>query len=125
MSRNRRRHNELPVRALSPWIIVGVMTLVAGMCWVYLQNEKHARGKEIKALENQLAELQTLNKSLAPRIADLSSRAALQKRLSAGTIKMVPITPEKLVVLNVPPRGTLSASAATDEIRAVSNRGDR
>jgi len=100
------------------------MTLVGGMSWVYLQNEKHARGREIKALETQLAELQTLNKSLAPRIADLSSRAALQKRLAAGTIKMVPIAPEKLVVLNAPPRGTLSA-VATDEIRTVSIRGDR
>ena len=125
MSLNRRRrHNELPVRALSPWLIVGIMTLVGGLCWVYLQNEKHARGKEIKALETQLAELQTLNKSLAPRIADLSSRAALQKRLAAGTIKMVPIVPEKLVVLNAPLRGTLSA-VATDEIRTVSNRGNR
>lgn len=92
------------------------------MSWVYFQNQRVTRGGEIKALEKQLATLQTQNKALSPRIAELSSRTALQKRLANGTIKMVPISPEKLVVLNTPARGSLAVAA--DEIRAVSNRGD-
>ncbi len=122
MSRNRRRHNnEVPMRALSPWLVIAVIALVGCMTWVYFKNQLHTRGREVKELEIALRELKTQNDALRPRIDTLSSRIALQKRLSEGFIRMVPITQDHIVQVTFaqPP------VAAEGEIRTVANEGAR
>ncbi len=123
MSRNRRRYNstnQVPVRALSPWVVIAMIALVAGMTWVYFKNQQHARGNQIKTLERQLAELNNQNEALSPKIATFSSRATLERRLNEGFIKMVPIMQSGIVSINLSRRPNGSPA---NEIRAVSNQG--
>jgi len=123
MSRNRRRHqNPLPVRSLSPWLLIAVIVLLGGMTRVYMKNRLVARGKEITEMEKQLDELQKQNKSLLPRIATLSSRTSLQKRLNDGFIKMMPIAQDRVVQVNFSHSSSAIARAG-DEIVPVSNPG--
>lgn len=124
MSRNRRRHsNQVPVRALSPWVVLCAIALIGGLSWVNIKNQIFTKGQEIKRLESQLAEIETQSKALDSRIAILSSRTALQKRVSDGFIKVIPIAQERVVQVNVGPNGVYASLAGGDEIRAVSNVG--
>lgn len=100
-------------------MLIALVALVGGLTWVYLTNQRHTRGDEIKALERQLSTLRLDNEALDAKIAMLSSRPALQRRLTEGFIKMVPITQDRIVQLNAPqPSG-----GSGDEIRVVSNEG--
>jgi hypothetical protein len=122
MSRNRRRHqNQVPIGDFSPWIIIAVVALVGGLTWVYFLNQRHTRGKEIKELETELAALKLDNEGLCTKIATLSSRPALQRRMTEGFIKMVPITQDRIVQLN----GSRTRTGSADEIQVVSNEGVR
>ena len=123
MSQNRRRHNnQVPIRALSPWLMVAMIALIGGMTWVYYKNQLVTRGREIKELEKELADLKTRNEALRPHIAELSSRTSLQRRLNEGFIKMVPISQNCIVQVAYKQPST-DGGSATDEIRAVSNEG--
>jgi len=118
MSRNYRRHNnKVPMRALSPWLIMAILALIGGMTWVYFKNQQQTRGNEIKALERELAALNTENEALRPKIAELSSRKALQIRLNEGFVKMVPITQAAIVQVALQQNN----ASSSDEIRTVSN----
>lgn len=120
MSRNRRRYNNtVPMRTLSPGIVIAVIALIGGMTWVYFKNQLHTRGREINELEKTLASLNTQNEALRPKIAALSSRSALQRRLQEGFVKMVPITQDRIVQVNFS-RPSLTGG---DELRTVSNEG--
>ncbi len=123
MSRNRRRHqNQVPIRALSPGLLLAFIVLAGGMSWVYLKNQDVSRGKEISALEKELKTLRIQNDALRSPIATLSSRTALQKRLNDGFISMVPITAERIVQVNFS-RSSGALALAGDEIVPVSNQG--
>ena len=119
MSHNRHRHNRnpIPVPALSLWLLVAVLALMGGMTWVYLKNQIHAGGREIKGLERQLADLNTQNDVLRSKITERSSRTALRRRLNDGFIKMIPITQDRIVQVN------FARPIGNDEIRVVSNEG--
>ena len=119
---NKRRHNanEVPIRALSPWLVFALILLVGGMTWVHSRNQLVTRGREIKEMEKQLRDLTIKNEALRPRIAALSSRTALQRRISDGFIKMVPITQDRIVQVNFT---RPLVSALGEEMRAVSNEG--
>ena len=122
MSRNRRRNqNQVPIGAFSPWMVIALVALVGGLSWVYLTNQRHTRGNEIKDLERQLATLRLDNEALRTKIATLSSRPALQRRMNEGFIKMVPITQDRIVQLN----SSQSSGGSADEIRTVANEGVR
>jgi len=125
MKSNRRRHqNQVPIRALSPWLIILFIGLVGGLTWVYLSNQQIARGREISKLEEQLKGLRNENVALRSPIATLSSRTALQKRLNDGFIKMVPIPSESIVQVNYN-RPSNQIAMAADEIVPVANTGVR
>lgn len=106
------------MRALSPWFVVAAILLLGGMTWVYFKNQLVTRGREIKDLEKQLAELNTGIEALRPKIAERSSRNSLQRRLDEGFIKMIPIKQDRIVqvTFNQPVETTQG-----NEIRAVSN----
>jgi hypothetical protein len=98
---NRRKHaNSIPVASLAKWVIAAFFLGVAGLSYVYFKNQLHATGTEIKALERQVAELDTSFEIVRGKISMLSSRAMLQRRLNEGFIKMVPISDDRIVRLN-------------------------
>jgi len=124
MSRNRRRNtNPVPIRALSPGLVLAAICLIGGMTWVYFKNQLVTRGKEIKALETELANLNIQNEALRPRIAELSSRTALQKRLNEGFIKLIPIPQDRIVQVSLGARSAREVALVGNEIRAVANPG--
>lgn len=126
MSLNRRRHaNALPLLSMARWILMAVFFGMAGLGYVYFKNQLHTSGVEIKRLERELAELQTSCEVAQAKIASLSSRTELQRRLNTGFIKMQPITDERIVRVSGPGVPGL-ASAEPGELRPVVNaRTDR
>ncbi len=119
MSYNRRRHaNSLPVASFVRWIVAAFFLIVVGLSYVYLKNQLHATGDKIKSLERELTNLQMKNEVARAKVASLSSRAALQRCLNEGFIKMKPIADTHIVRIN----GRTSQHAAS-EIQPVANTG--
>jgi len=117
MAQNRKKHaNSLPVASLARWIFLAFFLGITGLGYVYLKNQQASTGDEIKILERKLDEYTTQNNVLHGRISTLSSRTALQRRLNEGFIKMIPVSDDRIVRVNVAP-----ARIAAGEIRAVSN----
>ena len=120
MATNRRRfQNTVPVEAFSPWLIIAVLALLAGMTWVYFRNQLVRRGEDIAKMEKELVELGRKNEALKGRIAQLSTYSAMQKACNDGIIKMVKITPASIVHVDFPRR----SGSMDKEIRIVSNGG--
>ena len=117
MAHNRKKHtNTLPVASLARWIFVAFFIGVTGLGFVYLKNQLHSTGDEIKTLERKLDDLTTQNNLMHGRISSLSSRTMLQRRLNEGFIKMIPVSDDRIVRVGVQP-----SRLAAGEIRAVSN----
>lgn len=115
---NRKKHtNAVPYVALARWIVAAFFLAVVGLYYVYLKNQLHANGKQITKLEEELATLTKQNEIASTKIARLSSRTELQKRLAEGFIKMEPITGDRIVRL----KG--AEGYASNELRAVANTG--
>ena len=116
MASNRRRHaNAVPLASIATWVIGCVFLAGTGLGYVYLKNQIITTGTKTKALERELAELTTQDEVVRSKIALLSSRSALQRRLNDGFIKLVPITDDRLVRVGAPAR------KEAGELRAVSN----
>ena len=116
MPSNRRRHaNALPLLSLAMWIVIAGFLCASGLGYVYCKNQLHSSGTEINKLEKELAYLQTECVVAQSKIATLSSRAELQRKLNSGFIKLIPVTDDRIV------RVAPASSAAVGEIRAVSN----
>lgn len=114
---NRRLHaNTVPVAALSRWIIAAFFLGATGLSYVYLKNQMHATGDEIRTLEHQLADLETQNDVVNGKVSQLAARAYLQKRRAEGFIHLVPITDDRIV------RITTANGLAHNELRRVSNQ---
>jgi hypothetical protein len=71
-------------------------------------------------LEKQLVSLRSQNEVASGQIAALTSRAALQRRLKEGYIKMIPIAEQNIVRLNGAAR-----IAEEDAIQPVANDESR
>ncbi len=98
MNSNFKRHtNRLQFAALIRGVIITVFLGVAGLSYVYLKNQLHVCGTQRKALEQELNELISENNVMEAQISRLTSRAALQRRLDEGFVKLVPITSQSLV----------------------------
>ncbi|HWL51981.1 MAG TPA: hypothetical protein VNQ90_06075 [Chthoniobacteraceae bacterium] len=100
MSSKLRHQNKVPVRSLSPTILVAVIVLMGAMPWVYFKNQLVAGGRVQRGLEERLTELAAHNRALEARIASLSSRKALQERLDTGVIAMVPLEGQAIVKID-------------------------
>jgi hypothetical protein len=117
MAHNRKQNvNTLPAASLARWIFVAFFIGVTGLGYVYLKNQYHRTGDEIRNLERTYDDLVTQNNLMHGRISTLSSRTTLQRRLNEGFIKMIPVSDDRIVRVNVQP-----ARVASGEIRAVSN----
>lgn len=100
MSSKLRHQNKVPVRSLSPGVLIAVIVLMGAMPWVYFKNQLVAGGRVQRGLEERLTELCARNKVLEVRIASLSSRTALQARLDEGLISMVPLEGQAIVKID-------------------------
>ena len=96
-SNSKRRTNRLQLAALLRGVIITAFLGIAGLSYVYLKNQLHVCCSQRKALEQELSELISENNVMTAQISNLTSRAALQRRLDEGFIKLVPITNQSLV----------------------------
>ncbi len=103
MSRSRRKiSNPVDAASLARWIIIIAFLALTGLSYVYLNLQLHRLGDSKKVIENDLASLRSQNEVARVQIAALTSRAALQRRLKEGYLKMVPIADHNIVRLSVP-----------------------
>jgi hypothetical protein len=80
----------------------------------------HHLGDQQNKLEKQLASLRNQNEVATGQIAALTSRAALQRRLKEGYIKMFPIAEQNIVRLTAP-----ALADGEDAIQPVVNQETR
>jgi hypothetical protein len=119
MPGNRRRHaNALPIASFATWLIIGLFACGAGLGYVWCKNRLHRTGAQIEAVERELRELRNRNVGLQTKIASLSSTDALNRRFTDGFIKLVPIKPERIVVVN----GKASTGRETELQRVANER---
>lgn len=109
----RKQFNVIHAASLARWIIVTSFVAVAGLIYVYLTLQLHRLGDRKKVLENDLAGLHAQNEVANAQIAALTSRAALQRRLKEGYLKMEPISERNIVRITPRPTG--------DDVQPVSN----
>src|SRR5437762_11904300 len=103
MNRSRKKNwNRLEAASLARWIVLTGFFALTGLIYVYLTIQLYHLGDRKKALENELASLRTQNDVANVQIAALTSRSALQRRLKAGYLKMIPISERNIVRLSVP-----------------------
>ena len=121
MNRSRRKNfNAINAPALVRWIVLTLFIALTGLIYVYLSIQLHRLGDQQNKLEKQLASLRNQNEVATGQIAALTSRAALQRRLKEGYIKMIPIAEQNIVRLSAPAR-----SAEEDAIQPVANKETR
>jgi hypothetical protein len=117
MSRRRNNFNVVDAASLARWIMLTALVALTGLSYVYLTLQLYHLGDRKKALENELANLRTQNDVAASQIAALTSRAALQRRLKEGYLKMIPIAERNIVRLTIPSR-----PEGDDAVQPVSNK---
>lgn len=121
MSLNRRRHaNAVPLASIATWILLAAFFGTTGVYYVYCKNRLHVTGATIKRLERERDDLRNHNEAMRSRIALLSSRAELQRLYNNGAIKLIPITPDRIVRLS--DGGSI---ATEDDVRSVANERSR
>ena len=117
MNRSRRKNfNAIDAPSLARWILLTLFIALTGLIYVYLSIQLHRLGDQQNKLEKQLTTLRSQNEVASGQIAALTSRAALQRRLKEGYIKMIPIAEQNIVRLNAPVR-----TPEEDAIQPVAN----
>jgi len=114
---HRKNRNTVNAASLARWIMVTAFLALAGLSYVYLTLQLYYLGERKKAVEDELASLRTQNNVAGVQIAALTSRAALQRRLKEGYLKMIPISENNIVRLTIPPR-----QPDADAIQPVKNQ---
>jgi hypothetical protein len=105
MNRSRRKNwNAVEAASLARWIVLTAFLALTGLSYVYLTLQLYHLGDRKKALENDLGSLRSQNDVANGQIAALTSRAALQRRLKEGYLKMMPIAERDIVRLSIPAR---------------------
>ena len=119
---NRRRHgNTVPVLSLATWVVVMIFLCVTGLAYVWLKNDCHRLGDEIKALEREHAQLKLEGEAVATRLATLASTSALRRRYDSDKGRLnglVPIATDRIFIA-----GRAPVEADGPEVRAVANNG--
>jgi hypothetical protein len=117
----RKTFNSVNAASLARWIVITGFLALTGLVYVYLTLQLYHLGDRKKVLENELATLRSQNDVASVQIAALTSRAALQRRLKEGYLKMIPIAEQNIVRLSVP-----RPARPEDAVQPVANkRGGR
>ena len=89
MSQNRRRpSNTIEVNFLARWLVLVFMIGLSGLFFVYLKNQQHSVGDQMREIEATLRGAEASNAALDARITGLTSRGALQRKLDEGYVKL-------------------------------------
>jgi hypothetical protein len=92
MNENRRRPtNSIEVNFLARWVVAVFFVGLAGLFFVYLKNQQHAVGNQVRLVESALTDMEAKNDALKARITAMTSRGALQRRIDEGYIRLEPI----------------------------------
>lgn len=123
MNSNCKRHtNRLQCASMLRWVIVAAFLGAAGLSYVYLKNQIHLCGAQRKALESELAMIKAQNNVAEARIAQLTSRTELQRKLDSGFIKLIPISYQAVVRVRPSDRAQqASLDLLEDGLRPVSH----
>jgi len=117
MNRSRRKNwNLVGAPSIARGIMVAAFLALIALGYVYLKVQLYHLGDRKKALETELTSLRAQSDVTSSQIAALTSRAALQRRLKEGYLKMIPISERNIVRLSIPARRT------EDAIQPVANR---
>ncbi len=83
--------NSLQLSRVFAFLLLAVVAGGAGICYVSLKNTQHALGERVRETERQLREFRARNQDYQSRIASLSSRTALRRKMASGFIAMIDI----------------------------------
>ena len=92
-----RQPSTATIRIVPLMMIAFVTIAISGLVIVYLKNHLHSLGAQRVTLEREMKELAAKAAVNDAQIVNLTSRAALQRRLDEGFLKLVPIRAERLV----------------------------
>lgn len=88
-----------------------------GLFFVYLKNQQHALGEQMRLVEQKIMELHAHQEALVAKVTSLTSRGALQRRLEEHYVDLIPITETAIARMNpIPMRGgehTVQTAALT------------
>jgi cell division protein FtsB len=126
MNRSRRKSlNSLNAASLARWIVLTMFIALTGLVYVYLNIQLHRLGDQQNRLEKELAGLRNQNEDASAQIAALTSRAALQRRLKEGYLKMVPIAEQSIVRLNATGEKQIGVRGSDDSDQRVAKNDIR
>jgi len=121
MNRHRRKNfNPIDASSLARWIVIIAFLATTGLSYVYLTVQLHHQGVQRRLLEQELIATRLQNEDAKVQSAALTSRAALQRRLKEGYLKMIPITEQSIVRLNSSAR-----PVSEDDLQPVANQRGR
>lgn len=119
MNKNRRKHsNPIEISRVARWLCGALVLAGVGFAFVFLKHQQYGLGEQMRQVERQLSEARAYNQVLAAQVATLTSRPALQQKLTEGFVQMMPIQDTRIARLTPPaiamPDGVLrTASAGT------------
>ncbi len=83
-------------------VFLALIAGVAGLSYVSLKNAQHGLGEQMRKTERQLKEVRARNQDYQSRIASLSSRMALRRKIDSGFIALVQIPATAIARLTPP-----------------------
>lgn len=116
-SSRKKNKNAVDVGSIIKWTMVFTLGALFGLGYVFEKNQIQVSGNQIAKLEHQLAHFHTQNDVVNVQVEKLSSRTALQKKLSSGFITMIPVGEADIVHVN---ENSLHSGAS--QLRVVVNR---
>ena len=130
MNGNRRRTtNTIEVNFLARCMVGVFLLAMAGLFFVYLKNQQHAVGDQIRGIQAAVREAEVDNESLKARITTMTSRGYLQRQLDEGYIKLEPIRDTAIARITpaVPadPDGILRTASRDPESRVGAGASQR
>ncbi len=112
----RNSSNPIQIAKALKYIAFAVVTGSLGLSYVYLKNQQFALADEIRLTEKRIKQVRAENEVLLAKTTELSSRRALQQRMTSGSLHVVHISGDKIARL------TPASPAMQDGIlRTVSN----
>jgi hypothetical protein len=111
--RTTRAINSLQLSRVFLYVAIALVAGAAGICYVSLKNTQHALGEKVRETERQLKAFRDRNQDYQSRIASLSSRMALRRKLESGFITMVPVLDTAIASLTPPAVATDNLAART------------
>jgi hypothetical protein len=110
------RTNPIQIAKALKYIAFAVITGSLGLSYVYLKNQQFALADEIRLTEKRIRQVRAENEVLLAKTTELSSRRALQLRMTSGSLHVVQISGDKIA------RHTPASPAMEDGVlRTASN----